>query len=191
MRRINMEEAFHFKHGEDMVLTIMSGTPRQKKMMQEAFDRWWNPCLMFFGPPDKESVKTGPFMRWRIKTATNDELRQKFVDRFVPAAKDLGLKIHTYKRDLATVSAECPDGKALRNADGSPVWVPDEKLRYDEATKHWEFSQPDWEEFYQVIRGAGPLNKERVGLRRASYEQGAWVRRAVMGRPGGLPPGRN
>ncbi len=190
MKRINMEEAFHFKHGEDMVLTLMSGTKRQKQMMQAAFDRWWNPCLMFFGPPDKDSVKTGPFMQWRIKTATNDELRQKFVDRFAPAARDLGLVIKTYKRE--TVPGGPPDsGRIVRNADGSAVWVPDEKLRYDPAAKRWEFSQPDWDEFYAVIRGNGPCNQQRVALRRFSYEQGEWVRRAVLGQKVGLPAGRN
>ncbi len=183
MKRINMEEAFHFKSGEDMVLTLMSGTPRQKKMMQESFDRWWNPCLMFFGPPDKESAKTGPFMRWRIKTQTNDTLRQKFVDRFAPAALDLGLKIHTYKRDK--------NGAVERKPDGAAIWVPDEQLRPIESEKRWDFSQPDWDEFYTVIRGGGPLNRERVSLRRFSYEQGAWVRRAVMGQRTGMPPSRN
>lgn len=183
MIRINMEEAFHFKSGEDMVLTLMSGTARQKQMAQEAFDRWWNPCLMFFGPPDNESTKTGPFMQWRIKTATNDDLRQKFVDRFAPAARDLGLVVKTYKRDAA--------GKIVRNPDGSAIWTPDEQLAPNDKTGHWDFSQPDWDEFYAVIRGNGPQNRERVGLRRFSYEQGAWVRAAVMGRSAGLPPGRN
>ncbi len=184
MKRINMEEAFHFKSGEDMVLTMMSGTKRQKQMMQEAFDRWWWPCVMFFGPPDKDSVKTTPFMRWRIKTATNDELRQKFVDRFAPAALDLGLKIH--------ISRKGPDGLILRKPDGTPDQTPDPELRRDEATGHWRFSQPDWDEFYRVIKGGGPLNKERVALRRFSYEQGQWVRKAVMdGRGTGTPPGRN
>jgi ring-1,2-phenylacetyl-CoA epoxidase subunit PaaA len=172
MKRINMEEAFHFKSGEDMVLTLMSGTPRQKQMAQEAFDRWWEPCLMFFGPPDKDSVKTTPFMRWRIKTATNDELRQRFVDRFAPAALDLRLKVHVTKKD--------DKGMVLERK-------PDPELRYDEAAGHWRFSQPDWNEFYRVVKGNGPLNKERVGLRRFSYEQGQWVRRAVMGGTG-LPP---
>lgn len=193
MKRINMEEAFHFKHGEDMVLTIMSGTKRQKQMMQEAFDRWWMPCLMFFGPPDKDSVKTSPFMQWRIKTATNDTLRQKFADRFAPAALDLGLDIKTKKRDAA--------GAIVYNEDGSSELVPDEKIRLiaPEPTAEggcaakglWGFTQPDWDEFYRVIRGNGPLNKQRVGLRRLSYEQGAWVRKAVLGHAASLPPGRN
>ncbi len=179
MKRINMEEAFHFKSGEDMVLTLMSGTRRQKRMTQEAFDRWWQPCLMFFGPPDKESTKTGPFMKWRIKTATNDTLRQRFVDRFTPAAQALGLVIH--------VSRKGADGLVLRKSDGAPDQIEDDKIVYDQKTKHWGFTQPDWDEFYRVINGDGPWNKQRVALRRFSYEQGRWVRKAVMGYAG-LPP---
>jgi ring-1,2-phenylacetyl-CoA epoxidase subunit PaaA len=173
MKRINMEEAFHFKSGEDMILTLMTGTTRQKQMAQEALDRWWEPCLMFFGPPDKDSVKTQPFMRWRIKTATNDELRQRFVDRFAPAALDLGLKIHVTKKDER--------GQVIDRHE-------DAQLRLDSATGHWQVSPPDWNEFYRVIRGHGPLNRQRVGLRRFSYEQGQWVRRAVLGSTE-LPPG--
>jgi len=173
MKRINMEEAFHFKSGEDMVLTLMSGTPRQKQMAQLAFDRWWAPCLMFFGPPDKESVKTTPFMRWRIKTATNDELRQRFVNRFAPAALDLKLKIHVTVKD--------PDGMVKEMRE-------DNEIRRDDKTGNWRFTQPDWNEFHRVIKGNGPLNKKRVALRRFSYEQGEWVRRAIMG-GSGLPPG--
>jgi ring-1,2-phenylacetyl-CoA epoxidase subunit PaaA len=181
MKRINMEEAFHFKSGEDMVLTMMSGTPRQKQMTQEAFDRWWGPCIMFFGPPDKDSVKTTPFMRWRIKTQTNDALRQQFVDRFAPAALDLGIKIHISRKD--------ENGLVKRKANGEPDQIEDPELRLDQTTGHWRFSQPDWDEFYRVIRGNGPRNKERVALRRFSYEQGQWVRRAVMGATA-LPPSR-
>src|SRR5947209_11347311 len=166
MKRINMEEAFHFKSGEDMVLTMMSGTPRQKQMAQEAFDRWWAPCLMFFGPPDRDSTKTAPFMRWRIKTNTNDELRQAYVDRFAPAALDLGLKIRICKKDENGLVREVKD---------------DAEIRLDGKTGHWRFSPPDWNEFHRVIRGDGPLNKQRLGLLRFSYEQGQWVRRAVLG----------
>jgi ring-1,2-phenylacetyl-CoA epoxidase subunit PaaA len=182
MKRINMEEAFHFKSGEDMILTLMSGTLRQKQMAQEAFDRWWEPCLMFFGPPDKDSVKTQPFMRWRIKTATNDELRQRFVDRFAPAALDLGLKIHITVKD--------EHGLVKRKANGEFERREDSEVRHDSAAGHWKFSQPDWNEFYRVIRGNGPLNNERVRLRRFSYEQGHWVRRAVLGSTE-LPPSAN
>ncbi|HEY3242892.1 MAG TPA: Phenylacetic acid catabolic protein, partial [Phycisphaerae bacterium] len=180
MKRINMEEAFHFKSGEDMVLTLMGGTQRQKDMCQAAFDRWWWPCIMFFGPPDKASVHNSDFMRWRIKTATNDTLRQMFVDRFTPAAKDLGIKVHL-------PGPSNPDDPAKPN----PNLVADPECRYHEDTGHWGFSSPDWDEFYRVIRGNGPCNKQRVGLRRLSYEQGQWVRRAVMGETPGLPQATN
>lgn len=165
MKRINMEEAFHFKHGEDMVLTLMSGTARQKQMAQDAFDRWWGPSIMFFGPPDKPNAEQLPPMRWRMKTVTNDGLRQRFVDRFAPAALDLGLKIHVVEKD--------EKGLVVSKR-------PDENLRLNEETGHWEFTQPDWDEFFRVIRGHGPENKRRVGLRRFSYEQGHWVREAVL-----------
>ncbi len=169
MNSNNMEEAFHFKSGEDMVLTMMGGTRRQKDMMQAAFDRWWWPCLMFFGPRDNESTHNTIFMRWRIKTASNDTLRQQFVDRFTPAAKAVGLKIHL----PGPVNSD--PAKPNLNLDEDPKCV------RDDATGHWGFSEPDWEEFFRVIRGNGPCNKERVGLRRFSYEQNRWVRRAVMG----------
>ncbi len=182
MKRINMEEAFHFKSGEDMVLTLMSGTPKQKQMAQEAFDRWWGPCLMFFGPPDKESTKTGPFMQWRIKTMTNDTLRAMYVDRFAPAALDVGLKIHVAKKDC--------HGMVARKADGTLDMIEDPLIRHDEKSGHWGFTQPDWEEFYRVVNGDGPCNKQRVALRRFSYEQGQWVRKAIMG-CSALPPTAN
>src|SRR5205085_4507333 len=106
MKRINMEEAFHFKHGEDMVLTLMSGTTMQKQMCQEAFNRWWPPSVMFFGPRDKKSTQGSMFLKYRLKTTTNDELRERFVDRFAPAARDLGLKFPgddaAYQLDEAT-----------------------------------------------------------------------------------------
>jgi ring-1,2-phenylacetyl-CoA epoxidase subunit PaaA len=182
MKRINMEEAFHFKSGEDMVLTLMSGTKSQKQMCQEAFDRWWWPCIMFFGPPDKESVNTSPFMRWNIKTQTNDTLRQKFVDRFTPAAQSLGLKIH--------VSVKDENGLVRLRSDGRWDQTEDALAVFSKETGRWGFSPPDWDEFHRVIKGGGPLNKERVALRRFSYEQGHWVRKAIMGH-NGLPPSAN
>lgn len=175
MRRINMEEAFHFKSGEDMVLTLMGGTKSQKAMTQEAFDRWWGPSIMFFGPPDKPGCEKLPPMRWRMKTETNDSLRQRFVDRFAPAALDLGLKIHVVTKDeQGMVTSKKPDELVVK----------------DEATGNWNFTQPDWDEFFKVIRGGGPCNAKRLALRRFSYEQGQWVRQAVMngGTSVKLPP---
>ncbi len=173
MKRINMEEAFHFKSGEDMVLTLMSGTMTQRQMGQEAFDRWWYPALMFFGPPDKPHAEQLPPMRWRMKTVTNDNLRRRFINRFAPAAIDLGLKIHVVKKD--------DNGMVIEKK-------PDENLRLDETTGNWSFTQPDWDEFYRVIRGNGPCNAKRLALRRFSYEQGRWVRHAILRGNEGLPP---
>lgn len=173
MKRINMEEAFHFKSGEDMVLTLMSGTDKQKKMTQEAFDRWWGPALMFFGPQDKPNAEQLPPMRWRMKTVTNDNLRQRFVDRFTPAAIDLGLKIHICEKD--------EHGNIISKR-------PDEKAVCDESTGHWGFTEPDWDEFFRVIRGHGPCNAKRLALRRFSYEQGQWVRQAILHGNASVPP---
>jgi ring-1,2-phenylacetyl-CoA epoxidase subunit PaaA len=173
MKRINMEEAFHFRSGEDMVLTLMSGTARQKQMCQDAFDRWWEPSLMFFGPPDKPNAEELPPMRWRMKTVTNDGLRQRFVDRFAPAAIDLGLKIHvTEKDENGIVISKKPDEKCVLNPE----------------TGHWGYTEPNWDEFFRVIRGNGPCNKKRLALRRMSYEQGQWVRRAVAKGEVSVPP---
>jgi ring-1,2-phenylacetyl-CoA epoxidase subunit PaaA len=173
MKRINMEEAFHFKSGEDMVLTLMAGTPGQKKMTQEAFDRWWGPSIMFFGPPDKPNAENLPPMKWRMKTETNDSLRRRFVNRFAPAAIDLGLVINCVEKDEA--------GNVTR------VWR-DENVVLDETTGNWGFTQPDWDEFFRVIRGGGPCNDKRLALRRFSYEQGQWVRRAVFAGEVSVPP---
>ena len=173
MRRINMEEAFHFKSGEDMVLTLMTGTPKQRQMGQDAFDRWWYPSLMFFGPPDKPNCESLPPMRWRMKTVSNDNLRQRFINRFAPAALDLGLKIHVVEKD--------EQGMVISKKI-------DPNLKLDETTGNWSFTEPDWEEFYRVIRGNGPCNKQRLGLRRFSYEQGRWVRQAIRHSATATPP---
>lgn len=173
MRRINMEEAFHFRSGEDMVLTLMSGTPGQKAMAQDAFDRWWEPSLMFFGPPDKPNCEQLPPMRWRMKTVTNDELRRRFVNRFAPAALDLGLIIHVTKKDEhGMVISKRVDEQCVLNAE----------------TGDWGFTEPDWDEFFRVIRGNGPCNAKRLALRRMSYEQGQWVREAILGGKVKVPP---
>ncbi len=173
MKRINMEEAFHFKSGEDMMLTLMSGTKKQKTMAQDAFDRWWEPSLMFFGPPDKPNAENLPPMRWRMKTEKNTSLRQRFVNRFAPAAIDLGLKIHVTQKD----------------ADGMVVSKrPDELCVPDDETGDWGYTEPNWDEFFTVIRGGGPLNDRRLALRRMSYEQGRWVRNAILHGTVSAPP---
>jgi len=149
LERICQEESFHLKYGYDNVVTLATGTPTQQAMVQEALNRWWKPIMHFHGPPDTVSVHTEKLTRWKVKMATNDEMRQEFLNGYVPKIWDLGLT------------------------------VPDPNLRKDPETGMWEFSDPDWSEFKRVINGDGPCNKERLAVRRMAEEQGAWVRRAL------------
>jgi ring-1,2-phenylacetyl-CoA epoxidase subunit PaaA len=156
-----------------MVLTLMSGTKGQKAMTQEAFDRWWPIALAFFGPADKPNCEALPPMKWRLKIERNDSLRRRFVNRFAPAAIDLGLIINVVtKNELGFVTSATPD----------------EAIVLDESTGDWSFTQPDWDEFWRVIRGNGPCNAQRLSLRRFSYDQGAWVRRAIGDGAVATPP---
>ena len=154
MVRICREESFHQRQGFEIMLTLARGTPEQKRMAQDALDRWWWPALMMFGPPDAQSKHTAQSMRWKIKRFTNDELRQKFVDVTVPQAEYLGLKI------------------------------PDPELRWDEETQHYRFGPIDWGEFERVLAGHGPCNRERLEARRRAWEEGAWVREAAIAHAG-------
>ncbi|MCS6965936.1 MAG: 1,2-phenylacetyl-CoA epoxidase subunit A [Candidatus Kapabacteria bacterium] len=150
LERICKEEAFHLKYGYDNVVTLASGTKRQRQMLQEALNRWWKPIMHFFGPPDAVSVHSEKLMRWKVKMASNDEMRQMFLDAYVPRIWELGLNI------------------------------PDPNLRKDPETGKWEYSDPDWDEFWRVINGNGPCNRERLAVRRMADELGAWVRRALL-----------
>jgi ring-1,2-phenylacetyl-CoA epoxidase subunit PaaA len=149
MVRICKEESFHQRQGFEIMLTLSRGTAAQQAMAQDALDRWWWPALMMFGPHDADSTVSEQSMAWKIARFSNDELRQKFVDATVPQAHFLGLR------------------------------VPDDELRYDEATAHWLFGEPDWDEFTAVLRGAGPCNSQRMAHRRRAHDDGAWVREAA------------
>ncbi len=149
MIRICKEESFHQRQGYELLLTMMGGTGAQRDMVQDATNRWWWPSLMMFGPPDSESPNTEQSMRWRIKRHTNDELRQRFVDMTVPQAEALG------------------------------VTLPDPGLAWNGERGHYDFGQPDWAEFKQVIAGNGPCNADRISNRRAAHEGGQWVRNAA------------
>ncbi len=149
MIRICKEESFHQRQGYEIMSVLAAGTPEQKAMAQDALNRFWWPSLMMFGPPDASSPNTAQSMRWKIKRETNDELRQKFVDRTVPQAEFIGLT------------------------------VPDKDLKWDEAKQSYDWGTPDWEEFNNVIKGNGPCNKERLGARVKAHENGAWVREAA------------
>ena len=150
MVRICKEESFHQRQGYDIMTKMAQGSVAQKRMAQDALNRYWYPSLMMFGPSDKESVHSTQSMKWRIKINSNDELRQKFVDQTVPQAEYLGLT------------------------------VPDENLRLNEETGHYEFSEPDWNEFFEVLNGNGPCNTERLSARNKAWNDGAWVREGMM-----------
>jgi len=149
MVRVCKEESFHQRQGYEIMIAMANGTPEQKRMAQDALNRWWWPSLMMFGPPDADSPNTAQSMRWRIKRETNDELRQKFVDITVPQADFLGLK------------------------------VPDAALQWNKEKDGYDFGEIDWEEFYSVVRGEGPVAKERMEARRKAWDDGAWVRDAA------------
>ena len=149
MVRICAEEGFHKKQGQEMIIRYAQGTSVQRKMAQEAIDRWWWPALMMFGPHDSVSQNTPQLVRWGIKTKTTDELRQEFIDELVPALRALGLD------------------------------VPDPAMALDEAGGHWAGSEIDWDEFWRVIKGDGPMNASRLAARRKAHEDGRWVREAA------------
>ncbi len=150
MVRICKEESFHARQGFDIMMKLARGTPAQRKMAQDALDRTWFPALMMFGPPDAESVHSAQSMAWKIKIATNDELRQKFVDQTVPQIEYLGLE------------------------------MPDPALKFNEETGHYDFTEPDWQEFFDVIGGNGPCNTDRMTARRRAWDDGAWVREGLL-----------
>ena len=150
MVRVCKEESFHQRQGFEIMMTLANGTDVQKKMAQDALNRWWWPSIMMFGPPDDNSPNTALSMRWRIKRFTNDELRQKFIDVTVEQAKLIGLT------------------------------VPDPDLKWNEETGHYDFGKINWDEFWNVVKGNGPCNKERLETRRKAWDEGAWVREAAL-----------
>jgi ring-1,2-phenylacetyl-CoA epoxidase subunit PaaA len=149
MIRVCKEESFHQRQGFEIMLTLCRGSVEQRAMAQDALDRFWWPSLMMFGPNDSQSKHSAQSMAWKIKRFSNDELRQKFVDVTVQQADFLGLK------------------------------VPDEKLELDKATGHYQFSDIDWQEFFDVLAGNGPCNRQRMQKRRKAQDDGAWVREAA------------
>jgi len=149
LKRVCYEEDFHIRLGIDVYRTLAEGTPRQRAMLQDAIDRWWQPIMHFFGPRDKASPHLETMMRWRIKVKTNDELRQQFLRQFVPLITDYGLRL------------------------------PDPNLQWNEAAGRYDYSEPDWDEFKRVIRGDGPKTAARLGLRNDYWRRHQWVRDAL------------
>lgn len=157
MIRICKEESFHQRQGYDLLIKMCQGSPEQKAMAQDAMNRFWYPALMMFGPSDQDSVHSAQSMAWKIKINTNDELRQKFVDQTVPQAEYLGLTI------------------------------PDENLKWNEERGAYDFTQPDWNEFFEVIAGNGPCNKDRMAARINAWEEGKWFRDGLAAHAGKQP----
>jgi ring-1,2-phenylacetyl-CoA epoxidase subunit PaaA len=150
MVRICKEENFHKRQGFEIMATLAAGTPEQKAMAQDALDRWWWPSLMMFGPHDAESSNSEELTRWGVKKQSNDKLRQRFVNQTVAQAKAIDLVI------------------------------PDPELALDEASGDWKFGKIDWDEFWRVVKGDGPCNRERLAARRKAHADGEWVRAAAQ-----------
>ncbi|MBL7773436.1 MAG: 1,2-phenylacetyl-CoA epoxidase subunit A [Chitinophagaceae bacterium] len=150
MVKICKEESFHQRQGYESLLVLSKGTEAQRRMLQDAVNRWWWPSIMMFGPSDMESTNTEKSVLWKIKRQTNDELRQRFVDATVEQAQILG------------------------------VTLPDPDLKWNETRGHYDFGQINWDEFWNVVKGNGPCNKERLAARVNAWEKGAWVREAAL-----------
>ena len=150
MVKICKEESFHQRQGFEILLTLCKGSEKQKNMAQDALNRWWWPSLMMFGPPDENSTHTEQSMKWGIKRFSNDELRQKFVDATKPQADILG------------------------------ITIPDDKIKWNEERKHFDFGKPNWKELFDVIKGNGPCNKQRLAAKNKAWDEGAWVREAAI-----------
>jgi ring-1,2-phenylacetyl-CoA epoxidase subunit PaaA len=149
MLRICKEENFHQKQGYQILAQMMQGTDEQRAMVQDSVNRFWWPSLMMFGPSDKDSPNTEELMRWKVKLYSNDDLRQRFIDRTVPQAEAIGVKL------------------------------PDEKLKWNEQTRHYDWGTINWDEFYAVINGNGPCNRLRMKQRTDAHKNGQWVREAA------------
>ena len=152
LKRICAEEVFHAQHGESIIMALAEGTKEQRALLQNSINNWWPSLLMFFGPKSKADTghtNQDKNMRYKLRTKTNEQLRQEFLTKYVPRVWALGLTI------------------------------PDETLTFDEATAEWTYQQPDWQEFKQIVTGNGPKSKERLALRVRSYEMNSWVRDAL------------
>ncbi|HEY3047508.1 MAG TPA: 1,2-phenylacetyl-CoA epoxidase subunit PaaA [Polaromonas sp.] len=149
MVRVCKEESFHQRQGFDIMVTLCQGTPEQKQMAQDALNRWWWPSIAMHGPADEQSVNSAQSMAWKIKLNSNDELRQKFIDQTVPQIEFLGLTL------------------------------PDPDLQWNEARGHYDYGAIDWVDFFNVVKGKGPCNEERLAARNKAWDEGAWFREAL------------
>jgi len=150
MIRVCKEESFHQRQGYELMMTLARGTAEQKQMAQDALNRWWWPSIMMFGPHDEDSTHSDQSMRWKIKRFTNDELRLKFINATVPQAEFIDLEI------------------------------PDKDLKWNKSKKSYEHGPIDWNEFWNVVKGNGPMARDRVAARKEAWDEGEWVRNAAL-----------
>jgi ring-1,2-phenylacetyl-CoA epoxidase subunit PaaA len=150
MVKICMEESFHQRQGYELIVTLAKGTPEQKQMAQDALNRWWWPSVMMFGPHDAESAHSNQSLKWKIKRESNDELRQRYIDKTIEQGEILGLTF------------------------------PDPELKWNESTNHYDYGKIDWDEFWNVVKGNGPGNKQRLKHHVEAHENGKWVREAAI-----------
>jgi ring-1,2-phenylacetyl-CoA epoxidase subunit PaaA len=150
MVKICKEESFHQRQGYEIIVALAKGTSEQKKMAQESLNRWWWPSIMMFGPHDADSAHSNQSLKWKIKRESNDELRQRYVDKTIHQGEILGLTF------------------------------PDENLKWNEGKKHYDISPIDWDEFWNVVKGNGPGNKSRLAHHIKAHDDGAWVREAAI-----------
>jgi ring-1,2-phenylacetyl-CoA epoxidase subunit PaaA len=156
LQRVCAEEGFHIQHGESVCLALAEGAPEQQQMIQDALNRWWESLLLFFGPAETTSASATVLMKYRFRTKTNEELRQKFFTKYVPRIWSLGLTL------------------------------PDPDFRWNEEQQLWQYSQPDWSKLKAIVKNQGPLSQYRIGLRQTSYEQTQWVREALLSKPAAI-----
>ncbi|MBY6052687.1 1,2-phenylacetyl-CoA epoxidase subunit PaaA [Cytobacillus firmus] len=152
LKRICAEEVFHAQHGEAIIMALAEGTGEQRAMVQDAVNRWWEALLMFFGPGDASTTGTSKqdtTIKYRIRTKTNEDLRQDFFTKYIPRVLSLGLTL------------------------------PDETMHFDQERELWVYKQPDWNRFKDIIKNNGPKSQERLGLRRTAYDTNKWVREAL------------
>ena len=150
MVKICMEESFHQRQGYEIMVTLANGTDEQKEMAQDALNRWWWPSIMMFGPHDADSAHSNQSLKWKIKRESNDELRQKFIDKTVEQGLHIGLTF------------------------------PDPDLKWNEEKGHYDFGAIDWDEFWNVVKGYGAGNKKRLAHHKEAHEVGSWVREAAI-----------
>ncbi len=146
LKRVIAEEGFHMRQGEEMLLRLADGTRAQHDLFQEALDRWWWPVMHFFGPPSKENDL---LLRWRIKSATNEALRDRYVQKFVP-------QLHAYG-----------------------FVVPDPDLHQDPATGKWVIGEIDWDPLRDTQANVGPDSARRIATARRGWDEASWVRDAL------------